>query len=53
MDKYSVVQEDTCDTVCRGCGRKLVDRSQTNATLCPRCGTKPYEDKYDQRAGQT
>jgi predicted RNA-binding Zn-ribbon protein involved in translation (DUF1610 family) len=50
MDKYGVVQEATEDKVCRQCGRPLADRTETNAVLCPKCGTKPYEDcsvKYE------
>jgi ribosomal protein L37AE/L43A len=50
MEKYGVqehsekVAEITDSTVCPVCGSQLTDRDQTGVLVCPKCGTKPFED---------
>ena len=51
MDKYGVEEssEKTAEpkdgNKCPDCGTPLLDLEQTGILICPKCGSKPFEER--------
>lgn len=42
-EKVKTAQEDPTKRICPECGAELVPGDKVNVYICPRCGTKPFE----------